>query len=119
MEENLKDLKPIVLTDTNTGEKYTLEFTKESVYYAQKFKDFNIDDIAIKPMVAIPALFEYAFRAHHPNLPKQKIDSLFEQMHGMPSGMLERLMTLYYATYSYLTKTDEDDEKNAKVTVEF
>lgn len=118
MEKALDNVKPIILTDTENGDKYTLEFTKESVYYAQKFKDFNIDDVATKPMVAIPALFEYAFRAHHPNVSKQKIDKLFEGMGGMPSGMLERLMELYYAPYTYLTKTDEDDSKNARVTVE-
>lgn len=117
--KELQEVRPIILTDTESGEKYTLEFTKESVYYAQKFKDFNIDDIGTKPMVAIPALFEYAFRAHHPNVSKAKIDSLFAGMNGMPNGMLERLMELYYAPYSYLAKTDEEESKNAKVTVEF
>ena len=118
MENTLKDVKPIILTDEKNGDKYTLEFTRESVFYAQKFKDFDIDDVTKKPMVAIPALFEYAFRAHHPNLSKSKIDSLFSDMKGMPHGMLERLMELYYAPYAYLTKTGEEDEKNASVTVE-
>lgn len=119
MEKNeVKEVKPIILKDNETGESYTLEFTRESVFYAQKFKDFNVDEISTKPMVAIPALFEYSFRAHHPNVSKTKIDALFAGMHGMPSGMLERLIELYYAPYTYLTKTDEDDEKNASVTVE-
>lgn len=118
MEKNLKEITPIILTDTESGDKYTLEFTAESVKYAQ-FKGFNIDDIEKTPMITIPLLFEYSFRANHKNVSKTKIDKLWDELHGMPNGMLERLTELYYKPYDCLVNNDEDARKNAKVTVEF
>lgn len=113
------EIKPIVLTDNETGIKYTLEFTRDSVKFAQ-FKGFNIDDIDTKPMLAIPDLFYYSFRANHKNVSREKIDKLFEELGGMPSGMLERLIQLYYLPYNTLiADEDEGEPKNAKLTVEF
>ena len=118
MEKDTKEINPIILTDVESGEKFTLEFTADSVKYAQ-FKGFNIDDIEKTPMITIPLLFEYAFRANHKNVTKTKIDRLWNDLGGMPSGMLERLTELYYKPYNCLINTDEDKSKNAKVTVEF
>jgi len=118
MEKELKEITPIILTDTESGDKYTLEFTAESVKYAQ-YRGFNIDDIDKTPMISIPQLFEYAFRANHKNVSKTKIDDLWKGMHGMPNGMLERLTKLYYKPYDCLVNDDEEERKNAKVTVEF
>lgn len=114
-----KTVNPIILTDTETNDKFTLEFTRDSVKFAQ-FKGFNVDDIETKPMIAIPDLFYYAFRANHKNISREKVDKLFEGLGGMPSGMLERLMELYYLPYNTLISGDDEEErKNAKVTVEF
>lgn len=112
------EIRPIVLTDNESGDKYTLEFTRETVKFAQ-FKGFDIDDIEKKPMIAVPDLFYYAFRANHKNISREKTDKiLFEDLGGMPSGMLERLMQLYYLPYETLLSQDEKETKNAKMTVE-
>lgn len=118
MEKELKEITPIILTDTESGEKFTLEFTADSVKYAQ-YKGFNIEDVEKTPMITIPLLFEYSFRANHKNISPLKIKRLWEDLGGMPNGMLERLMELYYKPYNSLVNTDEDERKNAKVTVEF
>ena len=115
--KELQEIRPIILTDTESGEKYTLEFTRDSVAYAQ-YKGFVIDDVNVKPMVAIPDLFRYAFRAHHKNISTLKIDKLFDELGGLPDGMLERLVELYYKPYNCLFNADEGETKNAKVTVE-
>jgi hypothetical protein len=114
-------VKPLVLTDNDTGEKYTLEFSRESVKFAEA-RGFNLDDVAKLPMTKIPELFFYAFRMHHKNIARERTDRiLFEDMGGMPDGMLERLGMLYSAPFEALANaTAEDGEpKNAKVTVEF
>ena len=64
-------VKPIILTDTETKEKFTLEFNRESVYFAEG-RGFNIDDVARIPMTKIHELFYYAFRMHHKNVSRQK-----------------------------------------------
>lgn len=116
-----KKINPIVLTDKETNEVYTLEFTRESVCWAQN-KGFNIDEIETKPMVAIPYLFFYAFRAHHKFTKKETTDKiLFEDLGGLPDGALERLAELYYLPYNTMFNSKEKDEeiKNSKMTMEF
>ena len=115
MEE--KKIKPIVLTDTETNDVYTLEFTRDTVKYTE-FKGFNIDDIDKKPMSAIPELFYYAFRAHHRNISREKTDKiLFEDLGGMSTEMLERLGELYAVPLTTLF-AKENTSKNSKMTVE-
>ena len=43
----MENVKPIVITNTETKDVYTLEFTRDSVKFAQ-FKGFNVDDIETK-----------------------------------------------------------------------
>ncbi len=114
-----KEIRPITLTDNESGTKYTLEFTRETVGFAQ-FKGFNIEDIDAKAMIAVPDLFYYSFRANHKSISREKTDKiLFEDLKGLPSGMLERLVQLYYLPYETLLNSDEEETKNAKMTVEF
>ena len=55
------EVKPMIITDTESGEKYTLEFDKESIKFAER-NGFNIDDLARFPVTKIEELFWYAFR---------------------------------------------------------
>lgn len=117
---NNSDIKPIIITDNETGEKYTLEFTKESVKFAQ-LRGFDINEVDTKPMIAIPDLFFYAFRAHHMNVPREKVEKLlWNKLKGLSGPVLERLIQLFLLPYTELISTDETegDEKNALATVE-
>ena len=116
MSEVREVVKPIVLTDTTNGDKFTLEFNRESVRFAE-MKGFKIDDVSEKPMTALPMLFYFAFRMHHKALPKDKVDKLFEEMGGLTEAMIERLGQLYAMPFNSLIQ-DEEELKNSKVTVE-
>lgn len=120
MKDNV--IKPICITDSETGEKYTLEFNRESVLFAER-NGFNIDDIDIHPMTRIPELFFYAFRMHHKFIKREKTDEiLFDKekgLGGMPEGMLNRLGELYAAPFNAFKRDEEDTEgKNSRMTVE-
>lgn len=109
-------VKPIVLKFED-GREYTLEFNRESVRFAEQ-RGFDISELSKYPMSKLPELFFYAFRMHHPNVARNQTDSiLFDELHGMPNAMAERLGELYGAPFQALTR-DDGDEKNVGVTVE-
>ena len=111
-------VNPIILTDTETGDVYTLEFNRESVRFAEA-RGFSIDDVARYPFTKLPELFWYAFRMHHMSVSKEKADRiLFDMLGGMPEGMAERLGALYGEPFKALTN-EEQKPKNARMTVEF
>ena len=112
-------VKPITLTDNETGEKYVLEFSRDSVKFAEQ-RGFDTDDVKKYPMTKVPELFFYAFRMHHKGVSREKADRiLFEDLCGLSESAIERLVALYIAPFDALIDTsDEGDEKNARMTVE-
>ena len=112
-----ESVKPIVLHDTEENMEYTLEFNRESIRFAEG-RGFDISDVGKFPMTKLPELFFYAFRMHHRNVSREKTDRiLFDYLGGMPDGMAERLGALYSAPFEALT-SNEDSEKNGRITVE-
>ena len=113
-------VRPLILRDNETKDVYTLEFSRDSVRFAES-RGFSISSISDFPMTKIPELFFYAFRMHHKNVAREKTDKiLFEDLGGLREGMLERLYALYSAPFEALANSDdEDNEKNARMTVEF
>lgn len=115
--ETTNEIKPIIITDTENDVKYTLTFNRESVKFAE-MRGFEIGDIESHPMTRIPELFYYSFRANHKNISREKTDKiLFDDLKGMPDGMLERLAQLYTAPFNAFSQ-NEEDAKNCKLTVE-
>lgn len=112
-------VKPLLLTDNDTGEKYTLEFSRESVKFAEA-RGFDIGDVGRFPMTKLPELFYYAFRMHHKNIARNRTDSmLYDDLGGLSDAMVERLVMLYAAPFEALTaSSDEGEPKNARMTVE-
>lgn len=109
-----KNVKPIIVTDADTGMEYTLEFNRESVKFAEA-RGFKISDVADFPMTKIPELWFYAFRMHHKAVSRGKTDALLDGMGGIPDGLMERLGELYAAPFSALT--EGQTEENPHVTV--
>ena len=108
-------MKPIVLKSKDT--EYTLEFNRESIKFAE-MRGFKIEEVAEYPMTKIPELFFYAFRMHHKNVAREKTDKiLFEEMGGVPEGLIERLAELYTEPFETLT-VKEEERKNSKWSVE-
>ena len=112
-------IKPIIIKNTKDGNDYTLEFNKESVKFAEQ-RGFKLEDVYDFPMTKLPELFFYAFRMHHKNVAREKTDKiLFEELGGIPNGMVERLADLYMQPFECLTVLDEGEErKNSNLIVE-
>ena len=114
----MEKVKPIILHDNENNEDYTLEFSRESIRFAEA-RGFSIADVEKYPMTKLPELFFYAFRMHHKNVSREKTDRiLFDDLGGMPEGMAQRLGELYGAPFEALTNSEEKG-KNSKMTVEF
>lgn len=109
-------VNPIIITNSETNDEYTLEFSRESVMFAENH-GFTIEDFGEKLMTRIPQLFYFAFRMHHPRMTQAMTDKiLFEDLGGVTEGLSERLVELYNAPYETLINS-EGTPKNSKVTV--
>lgn len=109
------NIKPIIISYEN-GEEYTLEFSRESVTYAEEH-GFSISDVPDSPMVKFPELFYYSFRMHHPKTTRATADRiLFEDLGGVNEEIVERLLDLYNQAYETLINSD-GEPSNPKVTV--
>lgn len=110
-------VRPITLTDTETGAKYTLEFNREAVKFAED-RGFRLEDVPLYPVSKIPELFFYAFRMHHKNIARDKTDKMLTELGGidnLPEEFFVRLRLLYEeAVNSLFGKVTE----NPRITVE-
>lgn len=115
MEERIT---PATITDNKSGDKYELDFTRESVRFAEN-RGFELANVAKYPVNGVADLFYYSFRAHHKNIARDKTDKLIERWGGVPEALLNRLIQLYQqAMTANNVQTDEEAEKNAELTLE-
>jgi len=111
------ELRPILITDNETGEKYVLEFNAESVAFAEERK-FQIGDVDDYPVTGVRDLFYYAFRMHHKMLPKDKILNIYELTKPLPRGVIKRLVDFYLRPMKELVVPEGEERKNERMTVE-
>ena len=115
-----EEIRPLVLHDGESGQDYTLEFSRESVHFKRRNISYQID-VDRFPMTKTYELFYYAFRMHHKNISREKTDKIIDEdwggIAGIPDGVLERLGMLYAAPFG--TLKDKEDKNPPKVTVEF
>ena len=123
MDKNEK-INPIVITNSKTGEIYTLEFSRASVKFAEA-RGVSIDSVKEFPYTYLPELFYCAFRKNHQKLSKDQTDRiLFDTLGGLTQAQAARLMELFVEpSRSLIRVSDEDDDgeeerKNEWVTVE-
>jgi hypothetical protein len=116
---NVEDrVNPIRITLQSTGETYELDFNRESVKFAE-MHGFELDNVTRFPSSKIPEFFYLALRKNHRRLSRTQADDIFDEIGGVTGKILSRLIALYnQAALSHVIATDEDYEKNAKVTVE-
>lgn len=109
-------VKPVILTDSLTGEEYTLDFNRDAVRFAES-RGFAITDIERYPMTMYD-LFFYAFRMHHRSVSREKTDKLIDEgfggIAGIPSALIERLVELYAQTFG----TAVEESENPRIVVE-
>lgn len=111
-------IKPIRLTMIKTGEVYELDFSRDSVRFAEQH-NFDIQEVQRMPKTKIAELWYYAFRKNHKRLSKQQTDTILEEIGGLTPSILERLCLLYaQAAQSNTIQEEEDFLKNGAATVE-
>ena len=110
------EVKPIKISDPKTGETYILEFNRDAVRFAEANK-FKLEELTTFPETNIRALWFYAFRKNHPNVARAKTDAMLDEIGGLSTDELARLVELYQAPINALILGDEEDRKNAKWSV--
>ncbi len=112
-------LNPVYITDNDAGVKYTLDFNRESVRFAER-QGFKVEEASDFPRTSLENLFFYAFRMYHPTVSREKTNALLAKMEGLSGKLIERLVGLYNQalTANLIKVGDEDYEKNTMVTVE-
>ena len=116
---NMEDrVNPIRITLQSSGETYELDFNRESVRFAE-MHGFELDNVTRFPASKIPEFFYFALRKNHKKLSRTQADDIFEEIGGVTGKVLSRLIALYnQAALTHVIASEEDYEKNARVTVE-
>ena len=104
-------VKPIMLTVEESGDEYTLEFSKESVIFTNR-QGFKISEFQDNMEEMLPILWYGAFRMHHKNVSRQKTDKLLEDIGGLTSEAAERLIMLYGQPRKSLFRDEEEEPEN-------
>lgn len=111
-------VNPIKITDHDSNTTYELDFSRDSVKFAED-RGFKLEDVPNYPATKIPEFFFYALRMHQKSLSRQKADALLDKIGGLTKPILQRLMELFQqAQFSNNIQDEEDLEGNAAVTVE-
>lgn len=117
MAKNENKVNPMRVTDPDTNEVYVLEFSRESVRFAEQ-RGFKISELTDFPQTNIPSLFFYAFRKNHRNVARDKTDKMLEELGGLTTAEIARLVELYNQTNESLIIIDDGGRKNSRLTVE-
>lgn len=107
--------KPLIITDADTSEVYTLDFDRDAVRFAEQ-RGFKVMDVADAPETSIAALFFYAFRKNHKAMARANTDKILEDLGGLLPEEVTRLQELYSASITSLNM--EGDRKNSRMRVE-
>lgn len=122
-ESPVEYVKPIVLRFKDTNQEYVLEFNRATVAFAER-RGFPLTPINAQEMIAnrpaevIPDLFYYSFLMHNKGMNRAITDKiLYEDLGGLTTEMLERLITLHAQGYDTIINA-EDKPKNVNLAVE-
>ena len=112
-------INPIKITDKIDGTVYTLDFSRDSVRFAEQHA-FELDDVPRYPVIKFPEFFYYALRKNHRGLSRTQSDALYERLGGFSEEFLKRLSDLYNqaALSNNIVETNEDMGKNGQMAVE-
>ena len=103
----MSEVKPMIITDNETGERYTLEFDKDSVRFAER-NGFDIEDLGKYPLTKLEELFWYAFRKNHKRVDRIKSNKLLYGIGKLPENFTERLVMLYAEPFKGFADGEED-----------
>ena len=92
------------------GTAYTLEFTRRTVEQMER-EGFVADDLRVKPMITLPALFAGAFKAHHKFVKRELIDEIYSKMTNK-GDLIGKLAEMYNETLSTLFEEPAKSSEN-------
>lgn len=115
--ETKERINPIIIHDHENNRDYTLEFSRESIKFAEG-RGFKIQDVDDFPMSKVPEFFWYAFRMHHPSFSLNQAEKMLDRLGGMNEAMAKRLGELWAVPFEALAHEENGDEKNVTVTME-
>ena len=112
-------VKPVRMTDETNGAVYELDFSRESIVFAEQ-NNFKLEYALDYPTVGLTNLFYYSFRKNHRNVAREKTDKMFDRWGGgIPESLAKRLIQLYQQAQAFNTiRPDEEAEKNSGLTLE-
>lgn len=116
---NKDKVMPMFVIDKETGTRFELDFSRESVVFAEN-RGFDLAEVGKFPLIRIPELFFCAFRKNHRQVARNQTDALLKKMGGLSDAALERLIQLYKQAIQYggVIQADEDESEEKNVTVE-
>lgn len=119
----MEKVKPIIITDNETGKQYTLEFNRASVERAES-EGFSLQDVQRYP-TKLSDLWHYSFYMHHKSeflrreLTRKRTDELLDAcggVLGINQDVWTRLSESYIATYT--TLSDDAESKKSRMTID-
>lgn len=96
------------------GRDYTLEYTRKTVEMMER-QGFVADDVKIKPMSTLPALFAGAFLANHRFTKPEVIDAIYAKMRNR-GELISNLVDMYNEPIMTLMEEPEESEGNLSWT---
>ena len=116
----IEKVKPIKITNKETGKVYYLDFARDTVSAAEQ-AGFSWEDFPKMLATYTPILWFFAFKAQDRRISKAETDKLLEQIGGLTASMVNRLRELWNQALAPLVNdVDGEDEevKNGTWTVE-
>ena len=111
-------VNPIRITDKETNHVYVLDFDRESIKFAEA-QGFDWHLMRSQLVTMTELLWYCAFRRYNKEVPRQKAVAMLYDLGGMQDEWMDRLSDLWVQGMESLVanKGDEEDAKNAKMTV--
>ena len=92
------------------GQKYVLEYTRESVALMER-QGFAIEELLTKPMLMLPLAFQGLFYKNHRRVNKAFVDEVYDNFSNKEK-LLETISSMLEECYSSLTEDKEDKKGN-------
>lgn len=96
------------------GRDYTLEYTRKTVEMMER-QGFIAEEVKVKPMSTLPALFAGAFLANHRFTKPEVIDAIYAKMSNK-GELISKLVDMYNEPIMTLMEEPEESEGNLSWT---
>lgn len=96
---------------TYKGEKYCLEFNRETVKLLEK-NGLSFEEFSKQPMSNIELVFSASFIKNHPKIKQTVIDEIYKKCPDK-SGLVASLSSMIAECYESLFEEPDNDEGNA------